>query len=68
MNNDDSVKHVEPGSTSNTPPTSTSGKPVNVVERDLEDRESDTTDLDQSFTPSSIRTRDCRDRTQGGRW
>lgn len=45
MNNDDDV---DLETTSNTPPTDTSDKPVDVVERDLED----------SDTPSSTRTKE----------
>jgi hypothetical protein len=53
MSNDD-VNDAK--STSNAPPTDASGKPVNVVERDLED--SDTKGVDMTITPSSIRTKE----------
>lgn len=58
MNNDDTVNNVESATTSNTPPTETSGKHVNVLERDLEDRESDANDVDQTITPSSPQTKE----------
>lgn len=38
MNNDDNVNDVDSETTSNAPPTDTSGKPVDVVE-DLEDKD-----------------------------
>ena len=47
MNNDDSVNDVESETTSNAPPTDTSGKPVDV---------SDAKDVDQ--TPSSTRAKE----------
>ena len=58
MNNDDTVNNIESATTSNAPPTETSGKHVNVLERDLEDRESDAIDVDQTITPSSPRTKE----------
>ncbi|HCS41393.1 MAG TPA: hypothetical protein DIW52_00990, partial [Pseudomonas sp.] len=58
MNNDDRDDDVESPATSNAPPTETSGKLVNVVERDLEDRDSDTKGVDESITPSSTRTKE----------
>ncbi|KAA0995422.1 hypothetical protein FQ192_10260 [Pseudomonas sp. ANT_J12] len=39
-------------------PTDTSGKPVNVVERDLEDGDSDTRGVDETLTPSSTRVKE----------
>ncbi|QJI40821.1 hypothetical protein HKK52_07775 [Pseudomonas sp. ADAK2] len=42
----------------NAPPTDTSGKPVNVVERDLEDEDSDTRGVDETITPSSTRAKE----------
>lgn len=39
-------------------PTDASGEPVNVVERDLEDRDDDTRAVDEVITPSSIRTKE----------
>ncbi|MGF6207930.1 hypothetical protein [Pseudomonas frederiksbergensis] len=42
----------------NAPPTDTSGKPVNVVERDLENEDSDTRGVDETITPSSTRAKE----------
>jgi hypothetical protein len=56
MNNDDRDNDGESPATTNAPPTDTSGKPVNVVERDIEDR--DTRGVDESITPSSTRTKE----------
>lgn len=53
MNNEDNAN-----TTSNAPPTDSSGKPVNVVERDLEDRDSDTEGVDMTITPSSTRAKE----------
>jgi hypothetical protein len=39
-------------------PTDTSGKPVNVVGRDLEDEDSDTRGVDETITPSSTRVKE----------
>lgn len=39
-------------------PTDTSGKPVDVVSRDLEDRDHDTRGVDEVITPSSTRTKE----------
>lgn len=50
MNSDDK--------TPNAPPTDTSGEPVNVVERDLEDRDDDTEAVDEVITPSSTRVKE----------
>lgn len=58
MNNDDDVNDVDSETTSNAPPTDTSGKPVNVVERDLKDRDRDAKGVDQTITPSSPRTKE----------
>lgn len=55
MNNDD-VNDLD--TTSNGQATDASGKPVNVVERDLEDRDDDTKVIDEVITPSSIRTKE----------
>lgn len=51
MNSDDSK-------TSNATPTDTSGKPVHVVERDLEDHDDDTEAVDEIITPSSTRVKE----------
>ena len=56
MNNDDRDNDAKSPATSNAPPTDSSGKPVNVVERDIEDR--DTRGVDESITPSSTRTKE----------
>ncbi|MGE8148698.1 hypothetical protein ACQKP7_26445 [Pseudomonas frederiksbergensis] len=48
----------ESKTTPNAPPTDTSGKPVNVVERDLEDRDDDTRGVDEVITPSSTRVKE----------
>ncbi|WP_296185526.1 hypothetical protein [Pseudomonas sp. UBA1879] len=42
----------------NAPPTDASGQPVNVVERDLADRDDDTRAVDEVITPTSIRTKE----------
>jgi hypothetical protein len=44
--------------TPNGPPTDTSGKPVNVVERALEDRNETTEGVDKVITPSSTRVKE----------
>ncbi|WP_296262339.1 MULTISPECIES: hypothetical protein [unclassified Pseudomonas] len=38
--------------------TDASGKPVNVVQRDIEDRDNDTRLVDEVITPTSIRTKE----------
>lgn len=43
---------------SKAPPTGTSGKPVNVVKRDLEEPDDDTRGVDEVITPSSTRTKE----------
>ena len=58
MNNDDRVKDVKPESTPNAPPTDSSGKPVDVVQRDLQDSEQETQGVDQTLTPSSTRVKE----------
>ncbi|RON05470.1 hypothetical protein [Pseudomonas brassicacearum] len=58
MNNDDRVDDDESETTSNSPPTDTSGKPANVVERGLEDRESDAKNVDVTVTPPLTRTQE----------
>ncbi|UUT09935.1 hypothetical protein NQ186_14695 [Pseudomonas zeae] len=44
--------------TPNAPPTDTSGEPVNVVERDLEDRDDAPEAVDEVITPSSARVKE----------
>lgn len=58
MNNDDRDNARETQATPNAPPTDSSGKPVNVVERDLQDRDGEAEGVDQSITPSSTRTKE----------
>lgn len=58
MNSDDRDIDVESQATSQVSPTDASGKPVNVVERDLQDTDSDTLGVDETLTPSSIRTKE----------
>ncbi|MHC8287300.1 hypothetical protein ACYZUD_10845 [Pseudomonas sp. XS1P51] len=55
MNNDDRVNDPE---TKTTWPTDASGKPVKVVEKDLEESEGDASGVDQTLTPSSTRTQE----------
>lgn len=42
----------------NAPPVDAAGKPVNVVQRDLEDRDDKTRAVDEVITPTSIRTKE----------
>lgn len=58
MNNDDRDNARESQVTSNAPPIDSSGKPVNVVERDLQDRDAEAEGVDQAITPSSTRTKE----------
>ncbi|MHC8366409.1 hypothetical protein ACYZT9_11100 [Pseudomonas sp. ZT5P21] len=58
MNNDDRDNALESRATSNAPPEDSSGKPVNVVERDLQDKDDEAEGVDQSITPSSTRTKE----------
>ncbi|VVN47031.1 hypothetical protein PS662_05961 [Pseudomonas fluorescens] len=58
MNTDDRDNALDSPAPSNAPPTDTSGKPVNVVERDLQDTDRDTEGVDQTITPSSTRTKE----------
>lgn len=55
MNNDDRINDPASNPTPNAPPLDTSGKPVNVVERDLEDPDDDTREVDEVITPTSTR-------------
>ena len=55
MNNDE---RMNPGKPSNAPPTDATGKPVNVVERDLQDSDSETEGVDKTITPSSTRVKE----------
>lgn len=47
-----------PSVQSDAPPTDVSGKPVNVVERDLQDPDDDTRAVDEVITPSSNRVKE----------
>lgn len=58
MNSNDRDIDLESAGTSKVPPTDTSGKPVNVVERDLRDPDKDTLGVDETITPSSIRSKE----------
>lgn len=58
MNNDDRVDDDESETTSNSLPTDTSGKPANVVERGLENRDSDAKNADVTVTPPLTRTQE----------
>ncbi|MDB5984822.1 MAG: hypothetical protein JWQ69_5837 [Pseudomonas sp.] len=58
MNNDDRVNDPTSNPTPNAPPLDTSGKPVNVVERDLEDPDDDTRAVDETITPTSTRIKE----------
>lgn len=48
MNNDDRVNDDKSETTSNVPPTDTSGKPGDVIERELEDSDSDAEGVNQT--------------------
>lgn len=48
MNNDDRTDRVESESTSNAPSTGTAGKPVDEVEKDLEDKDNDARSVEQA--------------------
>jgi len=52
------MKPTDSTTPQNAPPVDASGKPVNVVKRDIEDRDNDTRGVDETITPSSIRTRE----------
>ena len=58
MNNDDRNNALDSQAPSNAPPTDSSGKPVNVVERDLQDRGREAEAVDETITPSSTRTKE----------
>lgn len=55
MKNTDDRKPATPH---NAPPLDSSGKPVDVVRRDLEDRDDDTRAVDEVITPTSIREKE----------
>jgi len=54
MSNDDRAPHIQPDAL----PTDASGKPVNVVERDLQDSDDDHRAVDEVITPSSNRVKE----------
>lgn len=56
--NDDRNSDIESPVTSGAPPRDSSGKPVNVVQRDLADTDDDTRAVDELITPSSTRTKE----------
>lgn len=58
MSNDDRDHDVNSKTANNAPPTDTAGKPVHVVERDLEDGDRDTRGVDETITPSSTRVKE----------
>lgn len=62
MSNQDRTPHDPIGNRNDSPssgqPTDASGKPVNVVQRDLEDRDDDTRAVDEVITPTSIRVKE----------
>lgn len=58
MNNDDRDNALESQATSKAPPADSSGKPVNVVERDLQDLDGEAEGVDQTITPDSTRTKE----------
>ena len=58
MSNDERAYDDKSQTASNAPPTDSTGKPVNVVERDLEDGDSDTRGVDETITPASTRVKE----------
>lgn len=56
MNNDTSEKTAPRSSPSQS--VDTSGKPVDVVKRDLEDGDDDTRAIDEVITPTATRTKE----------
>ncbi|MHC8358591.1 hypothetical protein ACYZTL_26105 [Pseudomonas sp. LB3P81] len=58
MNNDGRENALESQATSKAPPTDSSGKPVDVVGRDLQDRDGEAEGVDQTNTPSSTRAKE----------
>lgn len=58
MNNDRTISPDASRPQSDASPVDSSGKPVNVVERDLTDRDDDTRGVDEVITPSSTRTKE----------
>ena len=58
MNNDDRSHPDSSNRPYNAQATDASGKPVNVVGRDLHDSDDDTRAVDEVITPTSIRTKE----------
>ncbi|MFS2161216.1 hypothetical protein ACCD10_28295 [Pseudomonas sp. Pseusp122] len=56
MSNQD--RSAPENSAPNNPPVDAAGKPVNVVERDLQDRSEATKGVDETITPTSTRTKE----------
>ncbi|RRV10577.1 hypothetical protein EGJ27_02880 [Pseudomonas sp. v388] len=56
MNDDQATKASS--TPPNAQPVDASGKPVDVVKRDLEDRDDDTRAVDEVITPTSIRAKE----------
>ena len=48
----------KPATPHNAPPLDAAGKPVDVVRRDLQDRDDDTRAVDEVITPTSIREKE----------
>ncbi|WP_226500238.1 hypothetical protein [Pseudomonas sp. MWU16-30322] len=50
-----STDDIKPATPHNAPPLDSSGKPVDVVNRDLQDSDDDTRVVDEVITPTSTR-------------
>ncbi|PMQ09705.1 hypothetical protein PseAD21_19505 [Pseudomonas sp. AD21] len=53
-----STDDSKPATTHDAPPLDASGKPVDVVRRDLQNSDDDTKAVDEVITPTSIRARE----------
>ncbi|CAI8888325.1 MULTISPECIES: hypothetical protein [Pseudomonas] len=53
-----STDDIKPATPHDAPPLDSSGKPVDVVRRDLQDSDDDTKAVDEVITPTSIRTKE----------
>ncbi|WDR37801.1 hypothetical protein NN484_08695 [Pseudomonas serboccidentalis] len=53
-----STDDIKPAIPHDAPPLDSSGKPVDVVRRDLQDSDDDTKAVDEVITPTSIRTKE----------
>jgi hypothetical protein len=58
MSSEDRTNRPSSDAPSTGMPTDASGKPVNVVQRDLEDTSEDTKGVDEVITPSSTRAKE----------